>query len=278
MKDHLSKFTRLWTHKFDRICFKHPEGYKPTKLRLHNFYWRWMATQAEQKKIKTKGLGNKLRTSDTSQHMRKLKKLSTSKCLGFESPQAIISTLWLNRALPSSKNPHFQTEARCTTLLAKMSFICMRMKNNFHIKGCAPTLVLKQRPGGTRKWPIRLYILAFAVERKQPTFRDATNGFPAKWRLRDERKNIPYWWRVTTQTWVVFLISWRKFHKRYYPDLGSDASSVWNFWARFSDVIWTGTSGSVAKCRLFSQAKENTKLSQFQTELFFVSLAKRPLL
>ena len=61
-----------------------------------------------------------------------------------------------NRPLPSSKNPHFQTEARCTTLLAKMSFICMRMKNDFQIKGCAPTLVLKQRPGGTRKWPIGL--------------------------------------------------------------------------------------------------------------------------
>ena len=28
-----------------------------------------------------------------------------------------------------------------------MSFICMRMKNDFHIKGGAPTLVLKQRPG-----------------------------------------------------------------------------------------------------------------------------------
>ena len=38
------------------------------------------------------------------------------------------------------------------------------------------------------------------------------------------------------------------------------------------------TSGSVANCLLFSHAKENTKLSQFQTELFFVSLAKRPLL
>ena len=35
-----------------------------------------------------------------------------------------------------------------------MSFICMRMKNDFHVKGWAPTLVLKQRPGGTRKWPI----------------------------------------------------------------------------------------------------------------------------
>ena len=40
-----------------------------------------------------------------------------------------------NRPLPSSKNPHFQNEARCTTFLVKMSFICMRMKNDFHIKG-----------------------------------------------------------------------------------------------------------------------------------------------
>ena len=30
----------------------------------------------------------------------------------------------------------------------------MRMKNDFHLKGLRPTLVLKQRPGGTRKWPI----------------------------------------------------------------------------------------------------------------------------
>ena len=40
-----------------------------------------------------------------------------------------------NRPLPSSKNPHFQNEARCTTFLVKMSFICMRMKNDFPIKG-----------------------------------------------------------------------------------------------------------------------------------------------
>ena len=47
---------------------------------------------------------------------------------------------------PSSKNPHFQNEARCTTFLVKISFICMRMKNDFHIKDWAPTLALKQRP------------------------------------------------------------------------------------------------------------------------------------
>ena len=42
---------------------------------------------------------------------------------------------WADRPLPSSKNPHFQDEARCTTFLVKMSFICMRKKNDFHIKG-----------------------------------------------------------------------------------------------------------------------------------------------
>ena len=59
-----------------------------------------------------------------------------------------------NRPLPSSINLHFQNEAKCTTFLVKMSFICMRIKNHFHIKGWAPNLVLIQRPGGTRKWPI----------------------------------------------------------------------------------------------------------------------------
>ena len=59
-----------------------------------------------------------------------------------------------NKPLPSFKNPHFQNEARCTTFLVKMSFTSMRMKNDFHTKGWAPKLVLKQRPGGTRKWPI----------------------------------------------------------------------------------------------------------------------------
>ena len=62
-----------------------------------------------------------------------------------------------NRPLPSSKNPHFQNEAKCTTFLEKMRFFCMRMKNHFHIKGWARNLVLMQRPGGTRKWLIVSY-------------------------------------------------------------------------------------------------------------------------
>ena len=58
------------------------------------------------------------------------------------------------RPLPSFKNPHFQNAPKCTTFLMKMSFICIRMKNHFHFKGWVLNLVLIQRPGETRKWPI----------------------------------------------------------------------------------------------------------------------------
>ena len=44
--------------------------------------------------------------------------------------------------------------------------------------------------------------------------------------------------------------------ENYFPDLGSVASSVWNFCSRFdSQTSFRGhSSGSVAKCRLFCQA------------------------
>ena len=97
--------------------------------------------------------------------------------------------------------------------------------------------------------------------RKQPTFGDATTGFPTKWCLRNERRNsIP----VT----------------RHYPDL--DSASDWlnqishaarpirstaQIWvvtrhqygisALVSQTSFRGeTSGSVAKCRLFSQTNK----------------------
>ena len=61
---------------------------------------------------------------------------------------------------------------------------------------------------------------------------------------------IPYWWRVTTQIWVVLLISWIKFPKLH----GGE------------------TSGSVAKCRLFSQANllisSKTVIFKIKRDLF----------
>ena len=50
---------------------------------------------------------------------------------------------------------------------------------------------------------------------------------------------IPYWWRVTTQMWVVLFISLSKFstNQTHYPDLGSVASSVRNFCVCFPDAV-----------------------------------------
>ena len=49
----------------------------------------------------------------------------------------------------------------CATFVVKLSFICMRITNHFHIKGWAPNLVLIQRSGGTRKW--RIYWLCIVI-------------------------------------------------------------------------------------------------------------------
>ena len=52
---------------------------------------------------------------------------------------------------------------------------------------------------------------------------------------------IPYWWRVTTQIrycfWLVVpLVKLASTNQKQYPDLGSNAWSVWNFCAHFSDL------------------------------------------
>ena len=96
--------------------------------------------------------------------------------------------------------------------------------------------------------------------RKQPTFGDATTVSPAKWRLRNERRNS-------------LLMT------RHSPDLGSASdwlcgvgnliqairgtTQIWGLtrhqygiFVLVSQTSFGGkTSGSVAKCRLFSQAK-----------------------
>ena len=63
-------------------------------------------------------------------------------------PSSLLVYKVANRPLPNSKNPHFQNEAKHTTFLVKMSFICLRMKNHFHIKGWVLNLVFIQRPRG----------------------------------------------------------------------------------------------------------------------------------
>ena len=80
---------------------------------------------------------------------------------------------WIANCCPSKKistgKKQTKNYTRYTLLLewlpfpfVQMNFICMRMKNHFHIKGWAVNLVVIQRPGRTRKWliPVKLILCA----------------------------------------------------------------------------------------------------------------------
>ena len=58
-----------------------------------------MATlKDKQKDLKARGLGNKPRTTNSVTD-EETEKLYASKCVGIESPQAVINTLWLNSTI-----------------------------------------------------------------------------------------------------------------------------------------------------------------------------------
>ena len=59
-----------------------------------------------------------------------------------------------NRPFPSSPGPLFQNEGRCSAFDMEIIFHSHANKTHFHKKGCAPSLILKVRVFGTRKWPI----------------------------------------------------------------------------------------------------------------------------
>ena len=57
-----------------------------------------------------------------------------------------------NRPFPSSPGPLFQSEGRCSAFDMEIMFHSQANKTHFHKKGCAPSLILKVRVFGTRKW------------------------------------------------------------------------------------------------------------------------------
>ena len=81
--------------------------------------------------------------------------------------------------------------------------------------------------------------------RKQLTFRDATNGFLAKWHLRNKHRNSCHWL-------VENLLN--PISMRHNPNVGSDAPSAGNFEFVPQTSFCGETSGDLAKCRLFCQA------------------------
>ena len=68
--------------------------------------------------------------------------------------------------------------------------------------------------------------------------------FLAKWHVRNKRRNsilkTCHYPDLGTASLVVPLGKFDSANQKHYPDLGSDASSVWNLCARFSDVIRQG--------------------------------------
>ena len=69
---------------------------------------------------------------------------------------ALFSNLTTNRPFSSSPGPLFQNEGRCSAFDMEIIFHSHANKTHFHKKGCAPSLILKVRVFGTRKWPISI--------------------------------------------------------------------------------------------------------------------------
>ena len=87
------------------------------------------------------------------------------------------------------------------------------------------------------------------VSEKRPTSSDTTKVVFSQNYIWETNTEIPYWCRNTTQIQVP-LIGWKftSTNKKYYPDLGSNALSVWNFYAYIpqTSLCWED-SGVIAK-------------------------------
>ena len=59
-----------------------------------------------------------------------------------------------SRPFPSSLEPLYQNEVKCSAFDMGMIFYSHANKTHFHKKGCALGLILKVRVLGDRKWPI----------------------------------------------------------------------------------------------------------------------------
>ena len=66
-----------------------------------------------------------------------------------------------NRPFPSFPGPLFQNEVKCSAFDMEIIFHPRVNKTHFHKKDCAPSLILKVRVFGTRKWPIYKFLVLF---------------------------------------------------------------------------------------------------------------------
>ena len=89
---------------------------------------------------------------------------------------------------------------------------------------------------------------------------------------------IPYWWRITTQIWVVLLIGWIKFSHAARPILSTTQLWVvtrlrYGISALVSQTSFGGeASGGFAKCWLFFFFSLSNLKNNFDTQLEYVDL------
>ena len=87
----------------------------------------------------------------------------------------------------------------------------------------------------------RNFFISLPTERSLLAWKNSRHftTLPLVFPPKDVWEEILYWWRDTTQIWVVLLIGWKfaSTNQQHYPDLGSVTSQVLDVCARFSDVI-----------------------------------------
>ena len=76
-------------------------------------------------------------------------------------------TSYFSFLFPTSKNSLLQNETKCKPFHVKMSFICIRIKNQLHINGFALSIAFKLRPGALRKWSVFVLCLRNKKQQKE---------------------------------------------------------------------------------------------------------------
>ena len=97
-----------------------------------------------------------------------------------------------------------------------------------------------------------LYITVSSLAREN-TRHIVVSSWNDIWEMSAE---IPYWWGVTTQIWVVLLIGWSKFltNKKLFPDLASMHHQSGISAPVLQTLFCRKTTSGFVKCWSFSQA------------------------
>ena len=113
----------------------------------------------------------------------------------------------IRRSFPGSPGPLFQNEGRCSAFDMEIIFHSHAKKTHSHKKGCAPTLILKVRVFGTRKWPIAIPHQHKCKELSFPLFSalfevhpkdDALHGSPVLFDCPPPKHNRIYILKIST--------------------------------------------------------------------------------